>query len=155
MFAWSKEDVLNMKLPEEWTKGVFEISVEDPMSSLMVIWVCGEAARSADSLSDHQIKKDIAELLKKFTGRNDVSEPDHLYRNCWSQDKFSFGSYSASSLKMSKETFKKTSEPLPSETNPKLLFAGEGTHLKFWSFLHGARESGLREANRILQKINE
>ena len=50
MFAWSKEDVLNMKLPEEWTKGVFEISVEDPMSSLMVIWVCGEAARSADSL---------------------------------------------------------------------------------------------------------
>jgi hypothetical protein len=45
MFAWSKEDVLNMKLPEEWTKGVFEISVEDPMSSLMVIWVCGEAAR--------------------------------------------------------------------------------------------------------------
>ena len=112
-------------------------------------------ARSADSLSDHQIKKDIAELLNKFTGRNDVSEPDNLYRNCWSQDKFSFGSYSASSLKMSKETFKKTSEPLPSKTKPKLLFAGEGTHWKFWSFLHGARESGLREANRILQKINE
>ena len=65
------------------------------------------------------------------------------------------GSYSASSLKMSKDTFEKTSEPLPNEKNPKLLFAGEGTHPKFWSFLHGARESGIREAKRILQVINE
>ena len=46
MFAWSKEEVLSMKLPEEWTKGVFEISVEDPMSTLMLIWIVGEASRA-------------------------------------------------------------------------------------------------------------
>ena len=51
MFAWTKEDVLNMKLPEEWTKGVFEISVEDPTKTLMLIWIVGEASRAGYSKS--------------------------------------------------------------------------------------------------------
>ena len=50
MFAWTMEDVLNMKLPEDWMKGVFEISVEDPMSTLMLIWVVGEASRAGYSI---------------------------------------------------------------------------------------------------------
>ena len=153
MFAWTKEDVLNMKLPEDWTKGAFEISVEDPFGTLMLIWIVGDAARAADCLSDDQIKRDVAKLLNNFLGRKDIPMPDYLYRNCWSQDKFSLGAYSASSTRMSKNTFKMTSEPLPNEDSPKLLFAGEATHEKFWSFLHGARESGIREANRILKII--
>ena len=92
-------------------------------------------------------------MLNKFLGRKDIPKPDYLYRNRWSQDKFSLGAYSAASLKMTKDTFKWTSDPLPSNTNPKLLFAGEGTHPKFWSFLHGARESGIREAERILEQM--
>ena len=95
----------------------------------------------------------MAILLNEFLGRKDIPKPDYLYRNCWSQDKFTLGAYSAASLKMSKDTFKLTSDPLPNERNPKLLFAGEATHPKFWSFLHGARESGIREANRILETI--
>jgi hypothetical protein len=34
--------------------------------------------------------------------------------------------------------------PLPSEEDPRLLFAGEATETRFWSTMHGARLSGLR-----------
>ncbi len=62
---------------------------------------------------------------------------------------------SAASMTMQSgsETSKATSSPLPSQDEPRLLFAGEATHEKFWSFMHGARESGIREANRILKEI--
>ena len=42
------------------------------------------------------------------------------------------------------------SEQPPNDANPRLMFAGEATHPNFWSFMHGARESGIREAQRIL-----
>jgi monoamine oxidase len=35
-------------------------------------------------------------------------------------------------------------------TPHRLLFAGEATHPKFYSTMHGARSSGLREAERVL-----
>ena len=49
-------------------------------------------------------------------------------------------------------TFFVTGQPLPSENDPRLLFAGEATDPKYWSFLHGARDSGIREAMRIISK---
>ena len=49
-------------------------------------------------------------------------------------------------------TFFVTGQPLPSENDPRLLFAGEATDPKHWSFLHGARDSGIREAMRIISK---
>ena len=54
-------------------------------------------------------------------------------------------------MNMTSESFKYLMEPLPSEADPRLCFAGEATHPQFWSFLHGARESGIREAERILK----
>ena len=48
-----------------------------------------------------------------------------------------------------------TGTPLPNDANPRLMFAGEATHPNFWSFMHGARESGIREAQRFLDLINK
>ena len=149
MFAWSKNDIEEMKLPKEWIKGVFEISVEDPLGTLMMVWVVGDAARAADDLDDETIKRDIGNLMRIFIDPK-VPDPDHLYRHCWTKDEFALGAYSAPSLKCTKETFKVTGTPLPNDANPRLMFAGEATHPNFWSFMHGARESGIREAQRIL-----
>ena len=150
MIAYPKEEMTHIKLPQEWYKGIFEISAEDPFSNLMLVWIVGDSARSADRLSDEIIKKDIGNLLNTFLNRTDIPPPDFLYRNCWTRDEFAMGTYSTSTLKMTKKTFQNLARPLPSFENPRLLFAGEATHEKFWSFLHGARESGIREAERIL-----
>ena len=43
--------------------------------------------------------------------------------------------------------------PLPCETDPRLLFAGEATHSRFWGQMLGARLSGIREAQRIIDRL--
>jgi monoamine oxidase len=42
--------------------------------------------------------------------------------------------------------------PVPKK-NPRIFFAGEATHPKFFSTVHGAVESGQREAARILNEL--
>ena len=49
--------------------------------------------------------------------------------------------------------FENLGQPLPCETDPRLLFAGEATHSKFWGQMLGARLSGIREAQRIIDRI--
>ena len=149
MFAWSKNELQNPQFPQDWIKGVFEISVEDPLGTLMLVWIVGNAARTADTLTDEQVKKDIGKLLRLFVDPQ-VPDPDHLYRQCWTQDEFALGAYSAPSMNLQDDTFQVTGAPLPNAANPRLMFAGEATHPNFWSFMHGARESGIREAQRFL-----
>lgn len=96
---------------------------------------------------------DLGKLLNRFLAREDIPPPDFLYRNSFTQDEFSLGSYSAASVKANYDPFAKTGLPLPDEQRPKLLFAGEATHPSLWSFLHGARDTGIREANRILSQF--
>ena len=73
MFAWSKNDIEEMKLPQDWVKGVFEISVEDPLGTLMLVWVVGDAARAADDLKEEQVKSDLGNLMRLFTHNRDDS----------------------------------------------------------------------------------
>ena len=48
------------------------------------------------------------------------------------------------------DVFKKMGDPVPTNRNPRVLFAGEATSKKLWSFLHGARQTGMNEAFRII-----
>ena len=41
------------------------------------------------------------------------------------------------------QDYKELSTPLPSPTVPRLLLAGEHVHPQYWSFMHGARLSGI------------
>ena len=35
MIAWAKSDIKSMKLPEDWIRGIFELSVEDPLGKFL------------------------------------------------------------------------------------------------------------------------
>ena len=43
--------------------------------------------------------------------------------------------------------------PIPCEKNPRVLFAGEATHDHYYSTLHAAYITGLREAERIVPLV--
>lgn len=40
------------------------------------------------------------------------------------------------------------------KSNPQLLFGGEASHTKYYSTVHGAIETGFREASRIIKLAN-
>ena len=56
MIAWDKEDLKNIDLPQDWIKGCFEIVNIDTSGSLMMLWIVGDCARAADTLSDNEVQ---------------------------------------------------------------------------------------------------
>jgi len=75
----------------------------------------------------------------------------------WSADKFTRGCYSFIAVGGDADNLRNMAEPLPENGGdgdvgfpPRVLFAGEATHEHFFSTMHGAYESGVREATRVL-----
>ena len=100
-----------------------------------------------------QIIQTITDVLRKFTGDPGLSPPEKIIRHLWTNDQFSFGTTSYPSLITEDNDFESLGLPLPCDSDPRLLFAGEATHPKFWGQMLGARLSGIREAQRIIDRI--
>ena len=118
--------------------------------SLLLFWVVGQAVAEADSLPDSEIMRTMAWLLRMFTGDQMIPAPDRVIRHAWTTDPNTMGAYSYPSTSSQLQDHAKLSDPLPSCHAPKLLLAGEHTHDNYWSFLHGARMSGIDQAQKIL-----
>ena len=78
-----------------------------------------------------------------------------MYVTRWKSNQYTSGSYSFAAINQKGDEFNTLAEPLPSDDEskqpPRLLFAGEATHHHFFSTVHGAIESGYREAERIIR----
>lgn len=81
-----------------------------------------------------------------------------MYVTRWKSNPFTNGSYSYAAVAQRGDEFNILAEPLPlkgaKEQNPRVCFAGEATHDHFFSTVHGAIESGYREAERIIKIHN-
>lgn len=91
--------------------------------------------------------------LNRFTGDLGLPPPAKVARDTWSLDPYSLGSISCPLLNTDEHDFDLMASPLPNETDPRLLFAGEATSCRYFGSMNGARLSGLREAQRILDKV--
>ena len=100
-----------------------------------------------------QIVLTVTDVLRKFTGDPGLLPPNKIHRHTWTTDRFSLGTSSYPSLDTEDSDFDTLSKPLPCESDPRLLFAGEATDSKFWGQMLGARLSGLREAQRVLDRM--
>ena len=95
----------------------------------------------------------VTDVLRRFTGDPGLAAPDRVIRQLWTRDPYALGTSSYPSVVAEDDDFEKLSRPLPSEADPRLLFAGEATDAKHWGQMLGARLSGLREANRVLERM--
>ena len=66
-------------------------------------------------------------------------------------NRFSKGSYSHLPLGSKLLDILNISQPIPSVENPLVMFAGEATEPDYFSTVHGAYLSGIRESNRVLE----
>ncbi|CAG0878495.1 unnamed protein product [Darwinula stevensoni] len=144
---------------QNWTRGVLGFYDVLGHPNVLAIWIVGPAAREVETVSDDAtVASECLHLLRNCLGKQyEVPEPVSVVRSHWYTDPFSRGSYSYRTVAADNEDVwaADLAQPLLS-VNKKggLLFAGEATHECFYSAVHGAVESGWREADRIASVIS-
>ncbi|EFX83379.1 hypothetical protein DAPPUDRAFT_301970 [Daphnia pulex] len=121
--------------------------------NMLIAWITGKAARQVESLPENEILKVCSDLLRKYIGADfPFTEPVGLILSKWFSNPFTVGSYSYRSMESKEMNVWAADLALPvydSNGFPRLFFAGEATHDCMYSTVHGAVETGWREADRI------
>lgn len=143
--------------PENWHEHLMGFYSTHRQPRMMCIWIGGECARAMEVLSEEAIAKRCIFVLRKYLGETyTVPDPVFCKRSKWGSNKWTRGSYSFRSIKTDSMNVwaEDLSEPVTNiQGKPLLCFAGEATSTEFYSTVHGAVESGWREAERILKYI--
>ncbi|CAH1960112.1 unnamed protein product [Acanthoscelides obtectus] len=150
-FAWS-QDELNKRT--DWTRGLSAVEEVDGSKHVLCAFVSGPEAVVMEHATDEQVAEGITKVLRQFTGDASLPFPSTVLRSKWASDPYFCGSYSYMNLVSNIGHQCDLSSPVPGSCDPVppiLLFAGEATCAGHHSTVHGARLSGIREAERILQ----
>lgn len=140
----------------QWTDGILGFYTVRLQPNLLVVWITGSAARTMESIqSDQEVMLACSDLLESYGIRTDFpsyTRPIRLIRTAWHSNPFIRGSYSFRSIHSTRSNVWACDLAQPvadSAGHARLFFAGEATHDRFYSTVHGAIESGWREADRI------
>lgn len=102
-----------------------------------------------EALDDERIIRSCEYLFEKFFQKDIRGRVKEVKTSKWRSDPFAYGTYSFHSD--DDDLSVALAEPLFDNSKaPKVLFAGEATHEHFFSTVHGAIESGFREAKRLI-----
>ena len=119
-----------------------------PTVNALMTFAYADYARQTEAMSDAQIIDEIMVHLKDIYG-NGIPYPTHMLRTKWQSNENSFGSYAYTAMDTEMRHF----EDIAEEVNDKLFFGGEHTEVDYFSTVHGAYLSGLREAAKIIDLL--
>ncbi|XP_049866794.1 peroxisomal N(1)-acetyl-spermine/spermidine oxidase-like [Pectinophora gossypiella] len=137
----------------DWTRGITAIEIVPNSQHVMCAWVIGEEASNMERLCDKDVAEGITDVLRVVTGCG-VPYPSSILRSFWASDQFYLGAYSCEFECTNGDAQRALACPLPGPSEPVppvLLFAGEATVPGHYATVSGARISGVREAERIVQ----
>ncbi|XP_028657385.2 spermine oxidase [Erpetoichthys calabaricus] len=164
-FVWEDEAQLeNLTYPEElWYKKICSFDVLYPPERygyMLSGWICGDEALIMEKYDDETVAETCSELLRKFTGNQNIPKPCRILRSAWGSNPYIRGSYSFTRVGSTGTDVEKLAMPLPyaeSTKSPPLqvLFAGESTHRKYYSTTHGALLSGQRVAANLIEMYQD
>lgn len=110
----------------------------------LVLLAGGQLGRDIESWPEERAHHWGLEQLRACFG-DGVPEPRAKHRTSWSVDEFSRGSYTYVALGSTPADIEALADPV----DDRLFFAGEATNRAHWATVHGAYESGLKQAARI------
>ncbi|KAK3601839.1 hypothetical protein CHS0354_041760 [Potamilus streckersoni] len=148
IFAW--DDTAEVTC-STWYKRIFGIDAVDNNPNVLVAWLAGDGAEHMETLSEEEIEKVCTDLLRKFLPGRTVPKPERVLVTRWCSNPYTLGSYSYPGMEYRHGDMLVMAEPLCHQDVPRVLFAGEATHDRFFSCTHGARSSGIREADRLIE----
>lgn len=116
-----------------------------PGTHALMTFAYAEYGRQTETMTDQQIMDDIMAHLRDIYG-NAIPSPTHLLRTKWNSNENTFGAYSYTAVGTEMQHF----DDLAEAVADKLFFAGEHTEIDYFSTVHGAYLSGIREADKII-----
>ncbi|XP_060518711.1 spermine oxidase-like [Cylas formicarius] len=148
--VWNKQD---LKL-FNWLKNLVFLIVDERNPKILNGFYGGKGVTLIDTLSDEEVFKGQKYLVSKcLTPKFNVSEPIKILRTSWSTNTNFLGVNSYVSVK-GRYNEKLAETLVATGGKPSILFAGEATHPYYYSTVHGAVESGYREAKKIIDFYN-
>lgn len=138
----------------DWTRGITSIEMVPNSKHVMCAWIVGQEAMMMEGLCDKDVAEGITDLLRMSTGNEYIPYPMTILRSHWTSDPFFCGAYSYECRCTDGQAQRALACPLPGPSEPippVLLFAGEATVPGHFATVSGARLSGVREAERVVQ----
>ncbi len=132
-------------------RGEFPVFLNHGLHSrapVLVSFTGGTFARELEKGPDHRAVDAIMTILKGMFGSS-IPAPTGSVMSRWQWNAVTHGSYSVIPPGGSAEAFDILAEPV----GDRLFFAGEATHRSYPGTVHGAYLSGLREADRIAERV--
>lgn len=127
-------------------------SVNRFFDDCLLIWVTGQAAHYMEQLSPKEIADEMTKMLKRLLNNVDVPEPSKVMTTNWHSNPYTLGSYSFihKNSKSARNDVENLAAPIYIDDTPRVMFAGEATHLRYYSTVTAAYLSGQREAKRLI-----
>lgn len=130
-----------------WQYGLFGILRR---GSAVTLWLSGKHAEQFRLAPKEQRRSDLTELVRKTVPGYESAEVTHVTYTNWSCNKMIKGSYSFPLTGGKSDDVEELAKGLGESLSVRLWMAGEATHEKFYSTMHGAIETGRREAERSI-----
>ena len=148
VMLWLDEDkndpVIQQKFP--WATDLFVLErIHD--SYFYESWVAGSTVTEVEHATKEEIREAFLYILSKML-RSPVPKLIDVYMHSWTSDSLFGGCYTVNLANTDTSAFiLALRQPL---VNNRVLFAGEATSIEYYSTVHGAYCTGVREAKRLM-----
>ncbi|XP_017481757.1 PREDICTED: spermine oxidase-like [Rhagoletis zephyria] len=166
---WREEDLLELReSARAWLENIYGFYRVANQPCVIVGWLVGSQIPQVETMPDIEVKEGCMYLLRRFLPQCNIPDPIDFIKSVWDTNPNFYGTSSFRSLKTEElcTGAVELAQPItvlaeaPNflvETHlqgglavkPVILFAGEATHETHFGTVHGAVESGIREAKRL------
>ena len=151
-FFWLKEDLEKFaKFP--WAQSLDSL-IKQGESNVYTTFLTERKARALERSTEAEIAEGICQLLKMFL-KKPIPPLTEIQCGRWTSDPYTLGVYSYCPVGSDKRDRVALSQPVDGTTPLQLLFAGEATHPTKFSTTNGAFDTGVKEAECILQHYEQ
>lgn len=164
---WRTQDVqqIRAEFPDDgWLTSVSGVYRVDRQPTMLCFWVPGQSARDMSERPEADVQRGLLRLLDMFLieWRSQIPMVIGFRRSQWNLEANFLGTYSyqmpiAERLNAGRAALaaplgrEQVGDDAPAVDRPVLQFAGEATSANHYGTVHGAIESGWREADRLIE----
>ncbi|XP_017838417.1 spermine oxidase isoform X2 [Drosophila busckii] len=165
---WRTDDMYQPQL--EWVADIYGFHRYPFQPRVLLGWAAGPHTDTIESIDSKMLAQGVLYMLRRFLPKLKIPQPKLVTTSKWSKDPAYLGGYSYPTLLsksynvsamdllqpcnlMAYESYELQQSfvsIMPMTVRPILLFAGEATSPHHFSTVHGAVETGLREARRLI-----